>query len=66
MRPIRYAIIATILLLATVAWASQWQYFQWENHLLRVNRFTGNAYELQPTGAWGRPTTLYEQWKATH
>lgn len=66
MRPMRYAIALATIVAALFLWSNQWQYFQWENHLLRVNRFTGSAYELQPSGTWGRPTTLYDQYKATH
>jgi hypothetical protein len=67
MRPMRYALGAIAAILAALfIWANQWEYFQSQNHLLRVNRFTGTAYELQPTGDWARPTTLYEQYKATH
>jgi uncharacterized protein YqhQ len=55
MRTLRYVltIVATIVL-ALVGWSTQWEYFQWQNHLLRVNRFSGIAYELQPSGNWTR------------
>ena len=55
MRPMRYivVILATILV-ALLIWANQWEYFQWQTHLMRVNRFTSVAYELSQGGQWVR------------
>jgi len=65
----RYALaITAMIILALVLWANRFEYFQWENHIVRVNRITGTVYELGQ-GGWGPPngvSTLYQDYKATH
>lgn len=64
MRPMRYTLTAIVgALLALVLWANQWKYFQWENHILRVNRVTGSVYEMRQ-GRW-TDGSLYDEWKQT-
>ncbi len=66
MRPMRYALaITAMIILALVLWANRFEYFQWENHILRVNRLTGTAEELRPGGHWS-DGTLYGEYKAVH
>jgi hypothetical protein len=45
--------IAATTVLVLVLWANRFEYFQWENHVMRVNRITGTATQLEPSGAWG-------------
>lgn len=64
MRP-RYIIATLAVLVAVLVWTTRWQYFQWENHVLRVNRWTGHAYELRKGGVW-TDGSLYSEWKANN
>ena len=53
MRPMRYIVTALVtVLVAMLIWTNQWEYFQWQTHLMRVNRFTSATYELSQSGEW--------------
>ena len=55
MRTLRYVLVVLATVVVTLlVWSNQWEYFQYQTHLLRVNRFSGIAYELQPSGDWTR------------
>jgi hypothetical protein len=53
------------IILSVAVWANRFEYFQWENHIARVNRFTGTVEELRAGGKWS-DGTLYSEYKALH
>jgi len=66
MRSTRYVVIVMVTIILSVAvWANRFEYFQWENHIARVNRFTGTVEELRAGGKWS-DGTLYSEYKALH
>jgi hypothetical protein len=65
MRFLRPLVAAGVLCLVLLAcWLGQWRYFQYSREIVRVNRFSGNAFRLTDEG-WERmqPPSAAEEYR---